>query len=199
MNIFDPQDQDFKKEVKIVAALERVSHAFKILQLNEGKKRNLSPIQIQILMFINFHNSKFCTVSYLANEFDITKATISDAVRVLAIKGLVKKVTDSADSRSYYIQPTLEGQREIKAMNDFGAPVLESLQTISKEEKENLLQSLLHIIRYLNKSGVISVQRSCHNCVFYDQQEGRHFCNLLKSNLADAELRLDCPEFEHKL
>ena len=195
MNIFDPSNQHLKKDVKIVAALERISHAFKVLQLREGKERQLSPIQIQILFFIQFHVAELCTVSHLAREFDLTKATVSDAVRVLLQKGLVEKTIDSADSRSYYIKPTAEGQKEINNMKDFGMPMLDSLQKFSGEEKDSLLNSLLEIIRHLNNVGVISVQRSCYNCSFYDKKEGQHFCNLLKSKLAVADIRIDCPEF----
>lgn len=196
MSIFDPKEQHERADVKIVAALERISHAFKVLQLREGKEHNLSPIQIQILMFINFHKEQLCTVSYLAHEFDITKATISDAVRVLLQKGLIEKTIDSSDSRSYSIKPTLAGQKEIEAMKDFGAPMLQSLQNISDQEKANLLHSLQQVIRHLNKAGVITVQRSCHNCVFYEDRSGKHHCHLLKSDLADAEIRLDCADFE---
>ncbi|ELR68010.1 Transcriptional regulator, MarR family [Fulvivirga imtechensis AK7] len=195
MNIFDPLDQNIKKDVKIVAALERISHAFKVLQLREGKDRQLSPIQIQIMFFIQFHAAELCTVSHLAREFDLTKATVSDAVRVLLQKGLVEKTMDSTDSRSYYIKPTVEGQREINNMKDFGMPVLKSLKGLSTDEKNNLLNALFEIIRHLNKAGVISVQRICHNCAFYEKKEGQHFCNLLKSGLADADIRMDCPEF----
>lgn len=195
MNIFDPKKQHNQRDVKIVAALERISHAFKIMQLKEGKERNLSPIQMQILMFIHFHHEQLCTVSYLAREFDITKATISDAVKALIQKGLVEKTVDGTDSRSYYIKPTPAGAKEIKGMESFGAPVLQSLENISDAEKNDLLHSLLQVIRHLNKAGVISVQRSCHNCQFYENRTGGHYCNLLKADLANADIRLDCPDF----
>lgn len=196
MNIFDPKLQNLNTDVKIAAALERIAHAFKILQLKEGKGRNLSPIQMQILMFTHFHDQQLCTVSYLSREFDLTKPTISDAVRVLLQKGLVTKIPDSADSRSYYIKPTAEGQREITAMEGFGAPVLRPLQNLGREEKQQLLEALFQIIRHLNKAGVISVQRSCHSCRFYKTQEGQPYCNLLNARLANEDIRLDCPEYQ---
>lgn len=195
MNIFDPEKQHSQRDVKIVAALERISHAFKVMQLKEGKERNLSPIQMQILMFTHFHHEQLCTVSYLAREFDITKATISDAVKVLIQKGLAEKTMDDMDSRSYYIKPTLAGKQEIKAMESFGAPVLQSLENISDSEKKDLLHSLLQVIKYLNKAGVITIQRSCHNCKFYEYRSTGHHCNLLKADLEDTDIRLDCPEF----
>ncbi|MBL6445162.1 winged helix-turn-helix transcriptional regulator [Fulvivirga sp. 29W222] len=194
MSIFNPEKHT-QRDVKIVAALERISHAFKVMQLSMGKEHSLSPIQMQILMFIHFHHEQLCTVSYLAQEFDITKATISDAVRVLIKKGLVEKTVDDKDSRSYSIKPTLTGKNEIKEMKDFGLPVLQALENISDSEKNDFLHSLLQVIRYLNKSGVITIQRSCYNCKFYEKLQTGHHCNLLKSDLANTEIRIDCPEF----
>lgn len=78
-------------ESRIVVALERVSEAFRVLLWNESKENSLSPIQIQILIFIHFHSLEKCKVGYLANEFNMTKATISDSVRVLLSKAFVTK------------------------------------------------------------------------------------------------------------
>jgi len=54
-----------------------------------GRKINytkVSPIQIQILLFCASHKQENLKVSFLANEFDLTKATISDSVKVLIKK-----------------------------------------------------------------------------------------------------------------
>jgi hypothetical protein len=49
---FDLEHQNSKIESKIVASLERISEAFRVLLWNESKENSLSPIQIQILIFI---------------------------------------------------------------------------------------------------------------------------------------------------
>ena len=97
---FDLNRQNKNTESKIVVALERISEAFRVLLWNESKENSLSPIQIQILIFIHFHTSEKCKVGYLADEFNMTKATISDSVRVLLAKELVIKETDPIDTRS---------------------------------------------------------------------------------------------------
>ena len=80
-----------KIENKIIVGLERVSEAFKSLLWEKAKLHGLSPIQIQILLFIQTHRRELCSVSHLAQEFEVTKPTVSDAVRVLDKKGLVEK------------------------------------------------------------------------------------------------------------
>jgi hypothetical protein len=50
---------------KIVDALGRVSQAFRVLLRNEGKLNALSPIQIQILIFLLFQSGERCKVTSL--------------------------------------------------------------------------------------------------------------------------------------
>ena len=52
---FNPEQQDKDISSKIVAGLERVSEVFKILLWENAKLVGLSPIQIQILIFVAFH------------------------------------------------------------------------------------------------------------------------------------------------
>ncbi|WP_234859068.1 MarR family transcriptional regulator [Aquimarina aquimarini] len=55
------------------------------------------------MIFCAYHKENLCTVSYLAKEFNITKPTISDAVKVLEKKEMIFKNNTSSDHRSYYI------------------------------------------------------------------------------------------------
>ena len=96
---FHLTEQNQKIESRIVVALERISEAFRVLLWNESKENSLSPIQIQILIFIYFHSPEKCKVGYLADEFNMTKATISDSVKVLLSKELVTKETDPNDTK----------------------------------------------------------------------------------------------------
>ena len=80
---FNPAQQEKDISSKIVAGMERVSEVFKILLWEKAKLVGLSPIQIQILIFIAFHKRELCNVSHLAKEFNVTKPTVSDAVRIL--------------------------------------------------------------------------------------------------------------------
>ena len=52
---FHLTEQNQKIESRIVVALERISESFRVLLWNESKENSLSPIQIQILIFIYFH------------------------------------------------------------------------------------------------------------------------------------------------
>ena len=102
-SIFNPEQQQHDISSKIVVGLERISEVFKVLLWEKAKKVGLSPIQIQLLLFIAFHKQELCNVSHLAKEFNITKPTVSDAIKILAQKEMILKDFSSTDSRSYTI------------------------------------------------------------------------------------------------
>ncbi len=193
---FNLNEQNQKVESRIVVALERISEAFRVLLWNQSKENALSPIQIQILIFIAFHSSEKCKVGYLADEFNMTKATISDSVRVLLSKALVTKETDPNDTRSYSLSLTDEGKSVAKKVSFFASSMEQPIKKLNQEQKTTMLNGLLKLIHELNKSGVITIQRMCSTCAFYNGENGDHYCNLLKTKLAESEIRLDCPEHE---
>lgn len=193
---FNLNGQNQRIESRIVVALERISEAFRVLLWNESKENALSPIQIQILIFLRFHSSEKCKVSYLADEFNMTKATISDSVRVLLAKKLVTKETDPSDTRSYSIFLTAEGQEIAEKVSFFASSIERPVEKLTEGQKTVMLNGLLKLIHELNRAGIITIQRMCATCSNYELDNGIHYCKLLKTPLAESELRVDCPEHE---
>ena len=190
---FDLDHQNSSVESKIIASLERVSQAFRVLLWNESKEFSLSPIQVQVLIFLLHHSDDKRKVSYLANEFNVAKATISDTIKTLEQKQLVEKEYEPQDTRSYIIHLTEKGEDIAKKTSYFATQIQVPIDKLASDDKENLLLSLLDIIHHLNKSGIITIQRMCSTCQFYRSENG-HYCELLNQKLTDAELRIDCEE-----
>lgn len=193
---FDLDHQNSSIESKIIASLERVSQAFRVLLWKESKEHALSPIQVQVLIFLLHHSDQKRKVSYLADEFNMTKATISDTIKTLEQKLLIKKEYEPQDTRSYIIHLTKEGKVFAEQTSLFTNQIQVPIEKLHPSDKENLLLTLLDIIHHLNKSGVITIQRMCLTCQFYkaNQEDQKHFCTLLNTSLTDNELRIDCPE-----
>lgn len=192
---FDLNFQNRNIDGRIVAVLERISQAFRVLLWQESKDFSLSPIQIQVLIFLLHHSIDKCKVSYLADEFNMTKATISETVKILEQK-LIQKVYEEFDNRSYSIQLTKSGQTIATETALFSKEFHKPIAKLDEEEKENMLLSLLNIITHLNKTGVITIQRMCLTCTHHELTENgeNHFCKLLNRKLLTNELRIDCPE-----
>ena len=198
-SVFNPDQQQNDLSSKIVVGLERISEVFKLLLWEKAKSIGLSPIQIQILVFVAFHKPELCNVSHLAKEFNITKPTISDAVKMLNDKGMIEKDYSSADSRSYSISLSALGKKVVAQTSDFSQPLQTQIDRFSPAELDGLYNSLNQLIFKLNRTGLLSVQRTCYGCKFYEKNNGTHYCKLLQKELLNKDIRLDCKEFEAKL
>ena len=198
---FDLEFQNENIESKIIAALERVSQAFRVLLWQESKDFALSPIQVQVLIFLLHHSEEKRKVSYLASEFNMTKATISDTIKSLEQKQHIKKIQQQHDTRSYTIQLTAKGKNIALKTSLFSKEIKAPIDRLHDDDKENLLLSLMNIIRHLTQSEVITIQRMCLTCVHYQSSANgqKHFCKLLNQNLHVTDLRIDCPEHENKV
>ena len=200
MSSFNPDKHLTNIDHKIVAALEKISEVFRVLLWSEAKEHQVSPIQLQILVFLKYHTQKQqCRIAFIAKEFNLTKATISDSVKVLEQKELVQRITDEEDSRSFNFSLTPRGEKLAELVENFTMPLDGAIAGLSQPQKEYLLSSVLDLIFRLNQQGVISTQRMCYNCHYYKgDHKNCHFCNLMQKPLAFDELRLECPEHKMK-
>lgn len=196
MSVFNLDNQNTNLDSKIVAGLERLSQVFRILLWEKAKEHRLSPIQIQLLIFIRHHPADKTTVSYLAQEFNLTRPTISDAIKILEQKKIIQKSTDPTDTRSYTIHLTAAGRKIVSETENFANPLTEIISTINNADKKVLWENISNLIISLNKLDVISVQRTCFNCMHYSVKNKTHFCNLLDLKLLSQDIRIDCREFE---
>lgn len=196
MSAFNPERHITSVDYKIVAALEKISEVFRVLLWMEAKEHKLSPIQMQLLIFIKYHNDdKQRRIASMAREFNMTKATISDSIKVLEQKGLIKRTDDVFDSRSFNFSLTDQGQKLTSMIENFTLPLDGAISTMAPEKKEQLLLSVLELVHRLNKTGIISPQRMCYNCEHYNgDQQQTHYCNFLQRTFAIDELRVECQE-----
>lgn len=196
MSVFNLKEQNTNLDSKIVAGLERLSQVFRVLLWEKAKQHGLSPIQIQLLIFIKQHSADKSTVSYLAQEFNVTKPTISDAIKVLEQKKMIKKLADEVDTRSYTIQLTAAGNNIVSDTEHFVNPVTEIIADFNLPEKLVLWKNITKLITQLHQSGAISVQRTCHYCKHFSSTNKVPYCKLLEQKLIPQDVRIDCAEFE---
>ncbi len=192
---FDPDQQNNNLASKTVAALERISQVYRLLLWDHAKELGLSPIQIQLLIFVGHHKEALCNVSYLAKEFNVTKPTISDAVRVLFQKGKIEKTYSETDKRAYTISLSPAGQAIVAQTEGFADPIQEIINKYDAGSQAQLFTFLSEIIQQLQQSQILTTQRHCYACRFYKKNTNGAFCNLLEQQLRQEEIRLDCPEF----
>lgn len=194
-SIFSPEYQQQNLESKIAASLERISEAFRVMLWNDAKEYSLSPIQLQILVFLYFHSHDKRSVTSLSQEYNMTKATISDAVNSLLEKNLITKKIDKTDSRKFTITLTKFGNKIVNDISNFAQPLVASINQFSKKEKENLNLFLMKIIYSLVTKNIINIQRMCFTCKYFKiNSKQQKYCLLLQLPLGNKDLRVDCAE-----
>ncbi len=200
-HVFDPAAQHGEVSTKIIAGLERLSHVFRWLLWNEAKVHGLSPIQIQTLVYLLYHDDRLCRVSQLAKEFQLTQPTVSDAVGTLEAKGLVTKQPWSEDRRVSTLQLTPEGRKLAEHLSKWADVLMPHVEQLSPKEQQQFMLTLMRLIASLQRAGIISIARMCLTCRFFQpdyepDSPAPHYCRLLEKPLSNAELRLDCPDQE---
>ncbi len=192
----DPTHQQVHIESKIVVALERLAEAFRVLRWKKGSAYRLSPLQLQVLVFLLYHSKDKRSVSYLAQEFNVTKATMSETIRWLKEKKLVRTTPDKDDSRRQWLSLTPSGQEVAQHLAHFADPMHAPIQQLSSKAKEQLLYSSLLILNYLLDQNILALQRMCFSCAYFHPREKNQaaFCALLQKPLPPSALRVDCPD-----
>lgn len=195
---FNPDIQNASNDALIIAALERIGESFRVLLWEQAKAHGLSPIQVQSLIFLNTHDESMATVTYLSKEFNVTKATMSDVIRVLTEKKLLVKKDNKEDTRAQVLKLTLQGKKVAAATGGFANALWKQIGQLTDRQKTGLKTILLDLIHNLYRENVITMQRMCFTCTHFSTADNKHYCNLLQIVLTPDHLRLDCPEHEQR-
>ncbi len=200
-SIFDLQHQHDDIDSKIAAALERLSQTFRVLLWEKTKSHNLSPIQIQILVYLLYHSEELITIGQIATRFSLTPATVSDAVKTLAQKALVVRTSEESDRRITSVILTITGRKIARKLAVWADIIQNNISRFDKSDKLVVMKFLMELIEALQRAGLITVARMCITCKFFHpnanlNSDTPHHCKLLDKPLADSSLRLDCPEHE---
>jgi DNA-binding MarR family transcriptional regulator len=181
---------------KIVYLLERVSQVFRALQWEMAKRHKLTPLQIQILLFLK--NRKEAIPSQIAQELGLTKATLSESISALEKKKLIRRITNKKDRRFIDILLTLQGKKVVRELISVENVFEHYLSEFSDTDKRNSLKFLLNIISLLYLGGYISVIRLCCTCQHFEKdaiRSGVHFCKLLGKEMSTEEIRINCVSY----
>lgn len=192
-NIFNLDEQNQEIDLKLAATMERVVTLFRSSIQDVSKLYGLTPLQLQLLIFVAEHKSELCTVSSLAQELQVTKATISDSVRSLAGKGLVEKLLNPRDARGYSLRMTDQGISEYANIQKHPLGIASNLSILTADQKVVLLESLMALLSESLEKGDIPI-RACISCSHYRKTDSGFHCALLGKDLPNTALRLDCPE-----
>lgn len=141
-NAGNPNDQT----AQIVLGLEQISSALRNLLWQQANEHGLSPLQVQVLLFVYFREQEPVTMTLLAGQFKLSKATMSIAIKSMEQKRFITRKKAEADSRSYILLLTDWGKDIAHIAGFYLEPVRKIVSSIAVAEKEILLKNINGII-----------------------------------------------------
>lgn len=199
-SIFNQKYQHDDLDAKLVLALERLSHVFRLLLWEQTKKYNLSPLQTQVLVYVFHQHEDERNITSLSQKLNVTKATLSDTVKSLESKKLISKKLDKEDYRYQFLQLTKKGEELVKKIEGWGDVVKKKVSEISESKKIDMYDALLNLLISFEQDGLLSKHKICFTCRYLKQttknSKTLYFCHLLNKPLSHSEIRIDCPEHE---
>lgn len=186
-------------DARLLAALERLSHALTKRLWDAAYARGLSATQAQLLQYVAWRGGHPLRVGQLAEAFSLKHSTVSDALAALEAKGLIVRQPDPADERATCVQLTRRGRKLAQELGDWADVLRQHLARWPRESQGQLLAMLLDLIASLQQAGWIRVSHCCTTCLFFQRDahadpEAPHHCRLLDQPLRLVELRFDCPD-----
>jgi len=182
---------------RVATGLNKLGLAMKHETWAQANEEGLSPTQGQIVAALA---TAAHSGSELAAKLGLSLPTISDSVRALVEKGYVDKARDPRHPRASLLSLSARGRavaKKVRTWPDFLAGAVEEL---SEGEQQVMLKAVIKMIRSLQDSGHVPVQRMCVSCRYFQPHvragDAPHHCAFVDAPLADQHLRVDCAEHE---
>jgi DNA-binding MarR family transcriptional regulator len=195
------EKQHSSVDLKIVALLERLSTALRALLQETATAEKLTPIQVEVLIYLHKHSAQDISIGELVDQFQVTQPTMSDVVRVLSEKSLIEMQVSSNDARIKLLSSTTAGKQTTKKLLRHNAKLISAVESISEDDRMLLFEKLLQVAHALRSHSLITVDKMCLTCRFFvvsQEASQPHYCNLLNTPLERGQIRIDCPEHEPK-
>ena len=181
---------------KIHSYLERLSNLLRSEMRGAGADAGLQPVQIDALNYLATCNRYSDTPMGVTEYLGQTKGTVSQTLKVLERKGLLKRKLDRQDRRVTHLRVTPAGRRLLDRIVP-AANFVDGCQLLDAKAQRQIEQSLATLLRSVQKAGGCKTFGVCHTCRFNrDQGDGSFYCELVKAKLSEADVQLICREHE---
>ena len=176
--------------------LERLNNLLRMEVRSFGLKYGLQPVQIEALTYLTRCNRYSDTPQAVTEYLGLTKGTVSQSLKVLEQKGLLRKQQDTEDKRITHLAVTAKGRKLIEQA--FPAKCLDAALAKTKflqgPKLEETLRTLLHEMQQQHGRKTFA---ACHTCRFNERHKNGYVCGLTKEALSERDIQLICREHEY--
>ncbi len=181
----------------ILFSMDKICQINKYLSWEAAKKEGISLIQLQIIDHISRIRESSATVSGIAEEFELTKATISESVNNLVDKGYLEKKSDPHDRRTVYLSLTKNTKRRHGNFINRDRILKDILLKIPDLENLKIADFFLAYFKNLIDENIIQMVRMCIDCANFEENakpesQTPHFCRTTKKYFSNVQMNTDC-------
>ncbi|MEN3045898.1 MAG: MarR family winged helix-turn-helix transcriptional regulator [Candidatus Hydrothermales bacterium] len=185
-------------DVKIIYVFEKLVNLYKSLLWDTSKDIDISPLGIQVILFISENQKERRLPSIISEELGVKRATLSDSLRVLIEKNIIVEEKDLGDRRYKFLSLTEKGRALLrKILLHYRKEILKSLKNLTKEEKIEIFKILIKIITELQDKRIIKISPMCINCKnfikdAFPDSDKKHLCKLTGRKMREHEIKVKC-------
>ena len=177
--------------LEIAALIERLGRLFATDAHTEG----LLPVHWEAMRYLNKANQFSRTHAALTAYLGLTKGTVSQTLKALEGKGLVRKEADQQDRRSKRLRLTPRGRNLLK--RDPAGEWIDQLNHLPAANRKDLARGLSALVSARLSAQGRAPFGQCQTCMYFlaEHAEGNpHYCDLLKTELTPDGAALICVE-----
>ncbi|THV12848.1 winged helix-turn-helix transcriptional regulator [Rhizobium rhizophilum] len=185
---------------RIREGLSRLAMAMRADDWNRAKTSGLNPTQLAILELLEGRKDGL-GVKEIAANLGVAQPTATDSIAALERKGLVEKQSAATDKRGVTVGINSEGLSMLEAGRSQPSIAEQTVGALADREQEDLLITLVKMIRHLQENDAIPIQRMCASCRYFapfahSDAAQPHHCNFVDAAFGQRDIRIDCREHE---
>ena len=155
----------------------------------------LQPVQWEALRYLDRANRFSRTAAALTAYLGLTKGTVSQTLKALESKALIRKQPDKKDRRSNRLVLTARGRRQLEKAPL--AATADTLESLPKRTQRELASGLSEFLSRRLDAQQRQPFGQCSECRYFARRypEGNpHYCQLLNEQLNAADSKAICFE-----
>jgi len=132
---------------RVAAELMKISRTLTLMSRPPHKSRSqwIGPTQGRILAFLRSRSHSQITLSALTEDTALSSATVSEAVRALEARGLVRKARSRDDARVVYLSLSAAGRRKAEQAATGSNHLNAAIRRLTHREQVLVLHALKYI------------------------------------------------------
>lgn len=185
---------------RIREGLSRVAMAIRADDWSRARTSGLNPTQLAILELLEGRKDGL-GVKEVAANLGVSQPTATDSISALERKGFVARRSTGTDKRGVNVGITPEGLSALEVGNSAASIAEQTVEALAEHEQEDLLITLVKMIRHLQETNAIPIQRMCASCRYFapfvhSDAAHPHHCNFVDAAFGQRDIRIDCREHE---